>query len=72
MSDIEEEPPPSEGHSREELKDIPKTEKKKKINPKLAKKKIEILKKKYEKKGIIYISRLPPHMVNSNYACGIE
>jgi hypothetical protein len=27
-------------------------------------KKLEKLKKKYEKRGIVYISRLPPHLVS--------
>lgn len=30
---------------------------------KTADKKVEKLKEKYEKRGIIYISRLPPHLV---------
>jgi hypothetical protein len=34
--------------------------------PSLSRKKLEKLKEKYEKKGVVYISRIPPHLVRGN------
>jgi len=56
---VAEQPPPSD--IIEEMEDKPSTSGSK--NNSLGGKKLAKLKEKYEKRGIVYISRLPPHMV---------
>lgn len=49
--------------------DVNKKSKGDKINKKLSKKALEKLKAEDNRKGIIYISRIPPHLVSVKFSC---